>query len=101
MNILLQVLMPTMTIDMNRWFPDLPKPLHEPKVQVCSLCKQTCKLGRETDQRPVVCLNSPNNSSGHSCEAHLKKALIMIGQQIYISYAFLFGEYLGWSLAFK
>lgn len=33
--------------------------------------------------------------------AHLKQALIMIGKQIIISYVFLFGEYSGWSLAFK
>jgi len=83
---------------------DLPEPLLEP-LQIFSLCKQTGKLGRETNQRPER-LNSLDNSYSYqrpqlwgTLEAHadydLQAALY------YRNHVFLLGEFVGWSLAFK
>ena len=50
--------------------------------------------GRELTSALPVCLNSLDTFE-------LKQMLIMMDKQIYISYVFLFREYLGWSLAFN
>jgi len=66
---------------------DLTEPLLEP-LQNSSLCKQTGKLGRETDQCACIHWTVVIHISGPSCEAHLKQVL-MIGKQIFITHAFL------------
>jgi len=111
---MLQVLMPTMTSDMNSWSPETC--WHVPTL-ACGLCRFPACVNREvslavkltSDLFAWIHWTIVIHNSGHICDpcatavargAHLRQGLIMIGKQVYISYALLFWKYLGCSLAF-
>jgi len=107
LNILLQVLMPTMTADINSWSPETW--WHARSLSLCRFAtcvnRQINLVGKLASNLcawlhwTIVILIS--GQSCGPCMEYTWGVLIMTDKQIYISYAFLFGKYLGWILAFK